>query len=415
MSSAASTKKTHTGAKRHKKSAGAKKHSPLFIGVLVVFLVVTLVYLVSACHFILIAHIGHHDTRFFWASGDLLVHGANPYDENAVGHMQAALGIPVTGNDVVRNPPYTLFLTIPLGFLQPWETVPVWSLMLAVCLGLSVWALRAALDEPYDHKYLWLAWGFAPAILSIEMGQTGVILLLGLALFLRFYASRPLWAGAALSLCAIKPHLFLPFGVVLLLWIATRKRWQILAGAALALAIESGIAMEFDHAVWAHYFAAMRTQGLERLHLPTFGRTLRLLVDPGAIWLEFIPAALGCAWALWYFRRNRERWDWRTYGSLLTLVSMVVAPYAWFTDQAIALPAILFALLGTKRPRRGSLTLLLVLMIAAIVERFMTETLYFPVFMWQGVAWLGWYLYATSNATAVNDAPAIAVPATRRA
>lgn len=394
MSTAASIRKKKA---KVKTPAGAKKRSPVFVGMLIVFAIIALLYLVSACQFILIAHVGHHDTRYFWASGHLLAHGHNPYDEDAVERMQETLGILVTGNDVVRNPPYALFLTIPLGFLEPWATVPVWSLMLAVCLGFSVLAMRATLDEPYSHRYLWLAWCFAPAILSIEMGQTGVVLLLGLALFLRWRERYVFWAGAALSLCAFKPHLFLPFGVVLLLWVVARRRWLILAGAAAALAIESGIAMAFDHAIWAHYFAAMRTQGIEQLDLPTFGGVFRMLVDANAVWLEFVPAVLGCAWALWYFWRNRERWDWRTHGSLLTLVSMVVAPYSWFSDQAIALPAILFALLGAKKPRRGSLTLLLALMVVAIIAREMTDTLYFIPFMWLGLAWLVWYMYATSG------------------
>ncbi len=388
MKAAASTRKTKEKRKRR---------SLIFWCVLVLFLLVTAINLIHACIFILIAHVGHHDTRFFWASGRLLVRHANPYDEEAVSRMQAVLGIPVTGNDVVRNPPTALFLTLPLGYLQPWETVPVWSLMLVLCLTFSMQAIRAALGDDYRRGYLWLAWCFAPAILSIEMGQTGVVLLLGLAVFLLFVEGRGFWAGVGLSLCAMKPHLFLPFGVVLLMWIILRKRWAIVVGAIVALAVESGIAMLFDHAVWRDYFAAMRTQGLAQLHLPTLGGNLRMLVDGSAVWLEFVPAALGIVWAFWYFWRNRLLWDWRTHGSLLTLVSLVVAPYSWFTDQAIVLPAILFALLGARKPRRGSLTLLLALMTAAIIARLMTSTLYFPPFLWLGIAWLVWYVYAVGG------------------
>jgi len=394
-----------SAASKNKTLAGKKRLSPIFVCVLSVFLLVTLFYLVYASIFILEARLGHHDTQWFWASGQLLVHRANPYDQEAVGRMLAALGIPVETNNIVRTPPHALLLTIPLGFLQPWESVPVWSLLLAVCLGLSVHTMRAMLRKPYDRRYLWLAWCFAPAVCCIEVGQTGVVLLLGLTLFLRFHEQRPFWAGVALSLCAIKPHLFLPFGVALIAWIITRRAWGIVSGAVVALAVENSAAMLFDHAVWIHYVAAMRTQNIAGFFVPTLGAAMRFTLDQMAMWLQFVPAILGCGWALWYFLRNRELWDWRTHGSLLTLVSMVAAPYSWFTDQVIALPAILFALLGTKQPRKGSLTLLLVLMIAATVERLMTETLYFPVFMWQGVAWLAWYLYATSNAAPASDAP----------
>ena len=388
MKRVASTRKTK------KKRKG---HSLLFWCVLVLFLIVTAVCLIHACIFVLEAHLGHHDTRWFWASAQLLVRGRNPYDQVAVGRLQAALGIPVDTNNVLRNPPTALFLVIPLGFLQGWEAVPVWSFLLAVCLVIAVLVLRPMLPEPRPKWYLWLAFCFAPAICCVEVGQTGVIVLLGLALFLRFHESRPLLAGAALSLCALKPHLLLPFEVALIAWIITRKKWSVVPGLLAAMAVESLIAMAFDHHVWSHYFAAMRTQDLTDLYIPTLGAALRSGIDGAAVWLEFVPAAAGCVWALWYFVRNREGWDWTTHGSLVTLVSMVVAPYSWFTDQAIALPAILFALLSGGKLGRGSLTLLLFLMTLATLERLAVQTLFFDPFWWQGVAWLLWYLYATSH------------------
>jgi len=383
---------------KKKARAGKKKYSPVFIGVFAVFLIVTVIAVCYAIVFILDARLGHHDTRWFWASGQLLVHRANPYDEAAVGRLQAALGIPVDTNNIVRNPPWALFLVLPLGLLEPWKAVVMWSLLLAVCFALAMQTMRAILGDRYKRGYLWLAWCFWPAICCIEVGQTGVVLLLGLTLFLRYHERRPFWAGIALSLCAFKPHIFLPFGAVLLLWIVTRKKWAIVWGAVLALAVESGIAMIFDHNVWVDYRTAMQTQHIADQFIPTLGVTLRSLVDSDTIWLEFVPAALGCAWAVWYFFRNRVRWDCETHGSLVTLVSLVAAPYSWFTDQAIALPAILFALLGAQKPRRGSLTLLLVLMTAATLERLSTETLFYLPFMLQCVAWLGWYLFATSHA-----------------
>lgn len=231
----------------------------------------------------------------------------------------------------------------------------------------------------------------------IEVGQTALLVLLGLMLFLRFHRSKPFWAGVALSLCAVKPHLLLPFGVVLLAWVVVRRKWTLLAGAVIACAIESGIPMLFDRAVWPHYFAAMRTESIVDEFVPTLGTGLRFLVNQKTMWLQFVPAALGCAWALWYFWRNRAKWDWRIHGLMLTLVSLMVAPYSWMTDSAIAIPAILFALLGPVPPRRGSLTLLMALMCVAAVEMMTVKVFYYkPNLLW-GIAWLAWYLYATSG------------------
>ncbi len=361
----------------------------------------------------------HHDTQWFWASGHLLTHGANPYDREAVRQMELALGLPVKGPDVpmLRNPPTALFLMVPMGLLGPRLAILAWSLLLAICLAVSVLAVRAMMEESYEHGYILLAWFFPPALLCIEVGQTGLLTLAGLALFLRFHKSRPLWAGAALSLCAIKPHLLLPFGVVLLAWVATRRKWRILCGASLALAAESIIAMAFDHAVWRHYLAAMRTERIVDEFVPTFGVALRFFLSRTTMWVEFIPAALGCLWAVWYYRRNREGWDWTTHGSVLTLVSLMVAPYAWLTDQVLAIPAILFALTASRRPARGSVTLLMAISTLTAAQMMSkATTLYFKSDMALGLVWLAWYLYATSGTTAkkavaVGGEAAVSLPA----
>lgn len=381
-------------------SAMHKRHSPAFLAVFAVFLIATTICAAGTMLGIARGKLEFHDTRWFWASGRLLAHRANPYDEQAVRRMQASASIHKIGNDVVRNPPPALFLIAPLGMLSPREAVRAWALLLAACLALSfvtMWAiLRESPDLCCDRWYLILILCFAPAIDCVGVGQTGVVILLGLALFLRFCDRNPFWAGAALSLCTLKPHLLLPFGSALLVWIVVRRRWAVLAGAVAALAAESVVAMLLDPAVWAHYAAGMRTQGIEALYVPTIGVALRFFFDKKAMWIEFVPAAAGCAWGLWYFWRNRKHWDWRTHGSLLTLISLVVAPYSWFTDQVIALPAILFALTAEKPLRRGSLTLLLAIMSAGAIEMMVTSTLYFKPYLLDCVAWLGWYVYAVS-------------------
>ena len=52
--------------------------------------------------------------------------------------------------------------------------------------------------------------------MCLQAGQISIVFLFGVVLFLLFYESRPWLAGAALVPCALKPHLFLPFAIVLL-------------------------------------------------------------------------------------------------------------------------------------------------------------------------------------------------------
>jgi hypothetical protein len=382
----------------NKTAARTNKYSLEFLAVFAVFLIATTICVAGTLIGVFSARPSHHDTICFWTSSHLLVRGSNPYDQQAIGDLQARLGFPVDKSHVfiTREPPPALFLMLPLGWLGPRIGAVAWSLILAAFFALSMWAIRGIVNGPYERGYLLLAWFFAPALCCIEVGQTGLITLLGLALLLRFEKNAPFWAGAALSLCAAKPHLFLPFGLVLLAWVVARKRWAILAGAIAALAIETAVVMLFDHAVWTHYRAAMRSQQIAGEFIPTFGVALRFLVHRTTMWLEFVPAILGSAWALWYFRRNHTTWNWRTHGSLVVLVSLMVAPYAWFTDQVLALPAILFALLRPGQPRKGSVTLLMALMSAAAVKM-MTASLFFKPDMAWSAAWLAWYLYAISK------------------
>lgn len=117
-----------------------------------------------------------------------------------------------------RNPPWALPLTLPLGLVSERVGILPWSLLMLGLLLISVRLMWGMVGRPGTRLDL-LGYAFPPALLCAVMGQTSLFLLLGLVLFLRLHRTRPFWAGAALWLCTLKPHLFLPFGIVLLIWI----------------------------------------------------------------------------------------------------------------------------------------------------------------------------------------------------
>ena len=82
---------------------------------------------------------------------------------------------------------------------------------------------------------------FAPALACLLAGQISLFALLGLVLFLRLHKTRPLLSGVSLWLCALRPHLFLPFCVVLILWIIATRSYKILLGALAALAMQCSV------------------------------------------------------------------------------------------------------------------------------------------------------------------------------
>jgi hypothetical protein len=242
----------------------------------------------------------------YWAAGQQLMHGANPYDLDAVQALERAVGrkdsqLVLT----MRNPPIAFFLAWPLGLVSPKTGLIVWLFVLLACLVLSVrllWLLNGRSPSVY-HLFCFL---YAPVLSCMMAGQFGIFLLLGVVLFLYFQRSRPFFAGAALLLCALKPHLFLPFGLALILWTVSRRSYRVLAGFSAALLASCTLSCYLDPHAWSEYNQMMHAGGALGEKVPALSVYFRFLVDPNAVWLQFLPLGAACVWAIWYFWTRRE-------------------------------------------------------------------------------------------------------------
>ena len=338
---------------------------------------------------------GGRDFVVYWATGQQLVHHANPFDEDAMRRIEQGAGLDAKFKvGLMRNPPWAMVLAYPLGFIGLRVGAFLWSLLLLGCLAGSVLMLWRMHGSPGNYLH-WLGFSFAPALLCVSMGQTSLFVLLGYVLFLRLHREHQFLAGVSLWFCALKPHLFLVFGVVLLVWIVLSKSYKILAGAAAAMAASCAAVYCIDPAAWGQYAQMMRTYGIENEPIPCMSTLLRLWIRPQAMWLEFLPAAVGCAWALGYFFVRRRTWDWMKDGSVLMLVSILAAPYCWIIDESLAIPALLH---GAYLTRFRPLLAVLALASVAIEAELMSGCKLFSYFyVWTAPAWLTWYLCATWN------------------
>jgi hypothetical protein len=335
---------------------------------------------------------GARDFVVYWATGQQLVHHGNPYDAAAMMQIERAAGLSSSSAvGFMRNPPWALPLTLPLGFTGLRVGGLLWSLALMASLLASVHWLWQLYGRP-DNKRHWLGAAFAPAVICLLIGQTSLFVLLGYVLFLRLHHSRPFWAGASLWLCALKPHLFVVIGVVMLAWIVVSRSYKILAGAASALAASSLLAWLVDPIAWAQYAAMMRGSGINTEVIPCVSIVLRQWLMPDAMVLQYVPALLGCLWALGYFWKRRHGWSWVEHGGPVTLVSVLAAPYAWITDQALVIPAVIQGAICTRSQ------ILLVAIAAASVmieaELLMGVMLASNFYLWTAPAWSLWYLLA---------------------
>lgn len=338
----------------------------------------------------------NNDFISYWAAGKQLVHHGNPYDASAILRIQQSAGYTATHAFFMRNTPLAFFLALPLGFFGATAGGVLWSMTMLAALIRSIWMLWVLHGRPADRLHL-LGYCFPPVFACLLTGQMGMFLLLGVVLFLYFHQSRPVIAGAALLLCALKPHIFLPVLVVLVAWIVTSRAYRIVAGAAIALTASLALAVFLDPGAWTHYLQMMQAANLQDDYIPTLSLFFRLAVDRNLAWLQFVPAFFGSAWALWYFLTRRRQWHWMQHGSLLLLVSVLVAPYAWPTDQVVLLPAILAALYSA----RSRTVMFLYIAASALVEIEVFSGI--PImhsawYLWTTPAWLALYLYAVRNA-----------------
>jgi hypothetical protein len=247
-----------------------------------------------------------------------------------------------------------------------------------------------------ESRWQVLVFGFPPTLSCLMAGQLGIFFLLEVTAFLYWRRTRPWLAGAALVLCAMKPHLFLPALVVLVLESCVRRSFRALGGFAIALAACCALTLAMDGQIWRQYDAMLGQARLMDVFIPTLSVGLRFLVHRGARWLEFVPEACACAWAAWYFWTRRGHWEWTREGLLVIAVSVVCAPYAWFTDQAVLFPAILAGIYAREKSVRAWVLLGLITA-GCLVGVFREMQLPSAFYLWTAPAWLGWYVYAVRS------------------
>jgi Glycosyltransferase family 87 len=307
-----------------------------------------------------------NDFSLYWVAAKQLLAGQNSY-------------IPATGSGLVHSfsianheplvmfgPPWTFPVIFWLGFLPFQLAQFAWLLVLAGALSVAMVWLWQLYGE--GRSLLWagvLTVSFLPVLATFLLAQIGPLLLLGIAGFLRYEEKRPYLAGAFLYLVALKPHVALLLWPALLLW-ALRGSWKPLVGFFMSFGAANLFALALRPTIFRDYWAMLQEHRVAFYDTPTIGAILRHA--SGHELLQYLPAALALLWLLWYWvvrRRDvttvlegqrlstfdllwlpfREEtttrgWEWKTELPLLLLISVAAAPYSWFSDQIILIPAL---------------------------------------------------------------------------
>jgi hypothetical protein len=342
----------------------------------------------------------------FWATGHLLAARQSPYDLDKLLKLELDAGMTHASPRLSNSPPLLLPLFLPLGFVGARLGFFLWFVAQLTCLYASAELLNATFGKQLGYLR-WIVFVFGPVLLCERTGQLGVFFLMCLVLFLGLHRKQPFLAGVCLAPLALKPHLILPFGLVLLMWVIVERRWKILIGAGAAWACSAGVLWVLVTDAWQQYSSLMHKMHLMDWAAPCLSVYLRRLIGGPAV-IQFIPTMLAAGGAAIWYCRKRRAWAWETDGAMLLALGLVTAPYAWVMDEAIALPAILLTLVRCK----GSwnwLACLALLNLVFLIEEMRGVGVLTPAYLWTAPAWFLWCILASrarSETQAANLVPA---------
>jgi hypothetical protein len=281
----------------------------------------------------------NHDFVTYWASARLLAAHTNPYDARAVWAIERAYGNQEPAPFLMRNPPWILPLIAPLGYLSLKAAVTLWW---AVETLLAVLSMRMLQEFAGRWTESLATLFFFPLALCLLCGQTTIFVLFGCALFLQYCdANRPVLAGTGIALMALKPHLVLFFWPIACIEVLRNRHFKPLAIAATILSCCIAASLFFDIHVFQHYFRAMQAERIQSQFLANFSCWFRMLIAPWALWLQTIPMLSGLTWSIFFYCKQRDRWNWRHTLPLIVAVSTFLSPYSWIYDYTMLIPLIL--------------------------------------------------------------------------
>lgn len=303
-----------------------------------------------------------HDFLQVWGAGRLLLAGENPYDGAAMYRLQTANRMPDTRSAAFPDgyasmmwvPPWGLILggaiaTLPINLAQM-----VWGfgqLALITASAVVVWRVYGGSPQRQWVAVV-LTLGSGPVWWQTTGGQYAGLVFAGVAGFLAAHRrDRPFLAGIALTLVALKPHLFIPLAIGLLIdAVRTRFGRRVVLGGAVGLAAAAAVVTVISPAVWGWYAAAAAGGGpggewypkLSAWFNPTAGAWARHALSGRPFWVQFLPAAVTAVAFAAYWWREGDPGRWPVALVWVLPLGLVTAPYgSWASDLTLLLvPAV---------------------------------------------------------------------------
>jgi hypothetical protein len=286
----------------------------------------------------------------YWGSGHLFLTGAQPYSRPAMLAVERLQGWQYGQPMMTFCPPWAMpFLAIAARF--PFRAAQAgWfaiSLLLNCFSALGLWKYFGG-EARKSWIAIFVSATFFPMGGAELVGQITPLMLASLTAFLLLLRSEQYFvAGIILLGLGFKPHLLYLAALAIILWIVRTRHWTMLGGALLSFGAASVAAFAYNPNS-RDYFHRSFDSAIEISC--GAGGILRSIFGFQHVWLQFLPSALGALWLLYYWTKHRDQWDWRVHLPLVLLVSVGSAPYYWYHDFILVLPAVIaLAVRGSYR------------------------------------------------------------------
>jgi hypothetical protein len=349
------------------------------------------------------ASVTDRDSIAYWAAGKLLLQHQDPYSAERVLALESSQGYAASKPLVLRTPPWSLWMVLPLGVLNAFWAWAAWlAALLAslICAMRISWRMYGNGQRP-PTVFLLAGYLFAPVPACLAAGQLGILLLLGVVLFFWLAEDYSFLAGAALLIPFAKPHLFSLLWPILAVWIVARKKWSMLGGFGVAFSLATAVALAFDPVIFRNYTEMLRQASIQYEFIPAVSGVVRLIFFRRFFWVQFLPMGAGLLWCSRYYWTNRQGWTWQGQGPAVLVVAVLTTPYAWMSDEVVLLPAILQGVLWVYRARedltvKSQLVILLFVCMDGLLLLLLRARIPFStgIYFWSSLVWLSWYWYA---------------------
>lgn len=336
----------------------------------------------------------------YWSASRLIFSGENPYSLQSLNEIQSELGL---GEFILipsYYPPHVLPLLMIFSVLPFPQSRILWLLLSIILLIISaniLWGIFQG--QPEKRRMIFLCiFTSVPAYFAMMEGQIIFLVLIGISMFI-FFADRGrlFLAGIFLLLLTFKIQLIYLLWIAIILWMLNGKNWRVLIGFLVAVLTFSGIAILLHPPVFSNYFVFMSRNAPEYCNHPTIYSLLCALGGGRIYWLRFLAPLLGVIWLIFFWWKDRNNWIWREKISLIIIISVLTAPFAWMHDEVLYLiPVIEIAILMFRygMDRKGYLILSIYLGMNFLAFIQIPTSQYNQIeFLWMPLLFLGLYIF----------------------